>query len=265
VWSFYDWDGVTWTNPAPVPYLNDPVLATMIGTIQGGFSFDSDRRRSIWFGGYNLSGARNRTALFDGKRWTLLTNSPPPPRGELAMVYDSDRHVMVMFGGSLVTAGTTGETNDTWELAATDAPVILEHPASQVRFAGETATFRASATGHGFVAYQWYFQNNLIVGAQSDTLTIPNTRAQDAGEYFVRVGSQCGSATSHVAILTFDQKLQIVSSANYTTLIWPSATNLVLESANVVTGRWSVIQNAPIPFTIDKQDSAKFFRLRQAE
>src|SRR6185503_15791157 len=119
------------------------------------------------------------------------TNSPAPrPRGESAIAYDSDRRVTVMFGGSLVTAGTLGETNDTWELAAADAPVILEHPASQTRLAGETATFRVSATGHGFVAYQWYFQNNLVVGAQTDTLTIPNARAQNIGEYFVRVGSE---------------------------------------------------------------------------
>jgi hypothetical protein len=40
-----------------------------------------------------------------------------------------------------------GETNDTWELAAADAPVINEHPASQIRLAGETATFRVVPSG----------------------------------------------------------------------------------------------------------------------
>jgi hypothetical protein len=122
-----------------------------------------------------------------------------------------------------------------------------------------------STVGHGFVAYQWYFQNNLIVGAQTDTLTIPSVGANNVGEYLVRVGSQCGSATSHVAILTLDRKLQIFSSAAKATLIWSPATNLFLETAETVNGPWTVVLNPPNPFSPGVIGPAKFFRLRQTE
>jgi hypothetical protein len=261
-WSFWDWDGTNWSN-FPVVHFTDPIVSVLHGTSLGGFAFDANRRRSVWFGGQS-SVAQNKTALFDGKDWTFFTNStPPPPRTETAMAYDLDRRVLVMFGGNLMNSGAPPGTNDTWELAAVDAPVIREHPTSQIRAAGETATFRVSASGHGFVAYQWYFQNNLIVGAQTDTLTIPTVGEQNVGEYYVRIGSQCGSVTSRVATLTLDQKLQILSSAAATTLIWPPDANVVVETADSVNGPWAMIPNPPNPFDIGTFGPGKFFRLRR--
>ncbi len=263
--AFWDWDGSTWTNRAPSAYLSDPVAAAMSGTIDGGFVYDRERRRGLWFGGYQ-NNPQNRTVLFDGQRWTYQTNATPPPRrGELAMAYDSDRHVMVMFGGSLTAGGALGATNDTWELVPADAPVILEHPTSQVRAAGEPATFRVSAAGHGFVAYQWYFQNTLLPGAQSDSFTVPVVTPSSIGEYFVRVGSQCGSVTSHVATLTMDEKLQLLLDGQTATLLWAPASHRIFESAENITGPWSPIPDAPIPFPIGTQGPARFFRLRRTE
>lgn len=264
-WSFWNWNGASWTNNNPQAYLNDPVLLAMNGTSQGGFAFDVNRRRAVWFGGYQNT-PQNRTAMFDGIRWTFVTNnSPPPRRGETAMAYDSDRRVMVMFGGSTSTSGALAATNDTWELAATDAPIILEQPTSQMHLAGETATFRASAVGHGFVAYQWYFQDSLIAGAQSDTLTIPTVGTNDVGTYYVKVGSQCGSATSQTALLTLEQKLQIFSSGKSVTLMWPGIPNVILESSPVVTGPWSTVANPYSPFVINALEPSRFFRLRPSE
>lgn len=264
LWSFYDWDGAKWTNPAPIIYLNDPVVSAMNGTIQGGFAFDSDRRRSVWFGGYQ-NNPQKRTALFDGKQWMLLTNSPPPARGETVLAYDTERRVVVMFGGSLVTAGTVGETNDTWELAAVDVPIIYEQPASQLHLVGEPATFRVQASGHGSVSYQWFHGITPIPGANSDTFIIPSVSAQDAGQYKVMVSNACGSTASQVANLTLNQRLQVFYSGNTTTLIWPPEPGLVLEASDNVKGPWAAIANAPNPLSIGGSGQARFFRLRPAE
>src|ERR1051325_672899 len=116
-WSFWDWDGTKWIDPAPILYSTDTVLSALNGTTLGGFAFDANRRRSIWFGGINTR-TDNKTVAFDGTKWTFLTNStPPPPRLETAIAFDSDRHVLVMFGGNLNNSDR-GHTNDTWELAA---------------------------------------------------------------------------------------------------------------------------------------------------
>ena len=51
-WSFWDWDGVKWTN-FPVLHFTDPIVTEFHGTTWGGFAFDANRRRSTWFGGVN--------------------------------------------------------------------------------------------------------------------------------------------------------------------------------------------------------------------
>jgi len=263
-WSFWDWDGVKWTN-FPVFHGSDPIVTVLHGTSLGGFDFDKNRRRSTWFGGLQAATV-NHTAFFDGKEWTLLTNSTAPPARRVwpAMAYDSDRRAHVMFGGA-AQYGLGGGTNDTWELIAVDVPLINEQPASQYRQTGGTATFSVQAVGPGVLGYQWYQGNTPLAGANADTLTIPNLSVADAGEYHVLVSNDCGTRASRSAILTLDPKLQIFSAGNTTTLLWSPAPNLVLESAVMVTGPWTVVHNAPNPLTIGALGPAKFFRLRQVE
>jgi hypothetical protein len=261
-WSFWDWNGVNWTN-FPVLHSTDPIVTVLHGTSWGGFSFDSNRRRGTWFGGIQ-SGSVNHTSFFDGKEWTLLTNSTVPPTGRVlpAMAYDSDRRAHVMLGGSLTYGTEVGATNDTWELIAVDVPLINTQPASQYRQPGETAIFSVQAVGPGPLSYQWYHRNIPLAGQNANALTIPNVAAADAGEYHVLVSNECGTRASHPAILTLDPRLQIFSSTNTTTLVWSPDPSLVLESTDVVTGPWTVVHNAPNPFTIGVFGSAKYFRLR---
>lgn len=180
------------------------------------------------------------------------------------MAYDSDRHVMVMFGGNRDNSDR-GATNDTWELIALDLPLINEHPASQYRLAGETATFSVSAVAPTFLSYQWYRGSTPIPGATGSTFVIANVQPADADEYSVRVSNACGEKRSRSAILTLDPKLHIFTAENTTTLIWPAAANVVLESAEIVIGPWSVVPNASSPFAISTFGPAKFFRLREVE
>jgi hypothetical protein len=245
------------------------------GTTQGGFAFDSNRRRSIWFGG-DQGGPQNKTALFDGKQWTLLTNnaSPPPPRRQPAMVYDSARRVIVMFGGDLMSPTGLGATNDTWELGAVDVPVINAHPASQYRETGDTAVFTVQPLELPGVAlrYQWYQHQgqealspdptSRIVGVNSSTLAIQNVSVADAGAYSVKVSNDCGATMSRFAYLTLERKLQIISTADSPTLIWPPDAEVVLEVANDPKGPWTVVPNPPNPFNVGAFGPSKFFRLR---
>lgn len=181
------------------------------------------------------------------------------------MVYDSDRRVTMMFGGSLTTSGAFGATNDTWELAAVDTPVIHEQPVTQFGVAGEPVTFRVQAVGIGVLNYQWFFGNSLIAGASGDTFTLASVGDQDVGEYRVVVSNDCGSTTSRAANLTLNQRLQLFYSGSTTTLIWPPEPNVILETADNATGPWSVIANAPNPLGLGATERARFFRTRRVE
>ncbi|MBI4712504.1 MAG: hypothetical protein HY762_04270 [Planctomycetes bacterium] len=63
------------------------------------------------------------TWAWDGTNWTLLTPANEPgPRGDHAMVYDSARQRIVLFGGSTYdfNIGSWVYLNDTWEWDGTD-------------------------------------------------------------------------------------------------------------------------------------------------
>jgi cysteine-rich repeat protein len=82
-------------------------------------AYDSKRGRVLLFGGQEslLGGTFNDTWEWDGADWTRLTpTTAPPPRSEHAMVYDSARERLVMFGGD---AGLT-RLSDTWEWDGAD-------------------------------------------------------------------------------------------------------------------------------------------------
>lgn len=218
-WSFWDWDGEWWSD-FPVNHSRDPIVSALHGTSHGAFAYDSAQRRTVWFGGIN-NATHNVNAVYDGRRWSLATNSlPPGPRMESAMAYDPNRQVMVMFGGN-VDNSDRGATNDTWELAAVEAPLINDHPASQYRKLGETATFTVNVIGPGSLSFQWFHTSANAVRPLPETgatLTIASVRSQDAGRYRVVVKGSCGETQSRSAVLTLDPRLQIFSETNSTTL-----------------------------------------------
>jgi hypothetical protein len=236
-------------------------------------AFDRQRRRTVYFGGLTTA-LQNDGGYYDGTKWTPLTGSVslPAPRMATAMAYDAHRNVTVLFGGSLTSGGATGATNDTWELAAVDVPLINEQPASQYRQAGETAVFSVQAVAAAGITlqYQWYLGSEILAqdpaarisGLGTATLQIQNVSARDAGAYWVKVSNQCGAVGSHSAVLTLDPKLQIFSSHNTVTLVWSPDPDLVLEVADRVTGPWTLVPNPAIPFHPGSLGPMKFYRLR---
>lgn len=82
-------------------------------------------------------------------------------------------------------------------------PEIVSHPESVAVVVGESATFSVEVLDAGLtLQYQWLKNGEIIVGALSDTYTIPVTTVADAGSYSVVVTSSSGSTESLPAVLT---------------------------------------------------------------
>jgi uncharacterized repeat protein (TIGR01451 family) len=85
-------------------------------------------------------------------------------------------------------------------------PQIVTELRRGTNFAGSTATLMVTATGTEPLTYRWFFnQTNLLPGADSPVLSLPNVQTTNSGVYHVVVTNVAGSATSQVASLTVRQ------------------------------------------------------------
>ncbi len=104
----WEWNGATWTQRTDV--LDPQPLTT-----SHDLAFDSKRDVVVTFGGRidTAGNTGNQTWEYDGTSWALLSpGNPPPARSKHRISYDSDRDVIVLFGG-LTSGGVV--LDDTWE------------------------------------------------------------------------------------------------------------------------------------------------------
>ncbi len=79
-------------------------------------------------------------------------------------------------------------------------PVIATSPRSSTNEEFRAVSLAVTLSqGSPTLFYQWYFNNNPLLGANSATLSFPHIRAADAGAYYLIVTNFGGSATSAVA------------------------------------------------------------------
>jgi hypothetical protein len=124
--------------------------------------------------------------------------------------------------GTAYSSGANGSGNTTltnrsgdrvFVVALTPANVILPpkislQPKSLAFYAGRTAQFNAKASGSPALVYQWKRNNTNInnggniSGALTDSLTISNVTAADAGNYSLMVTNPAGATNSAAASLT---------------------------------------------------------------
>ncbi len=83
-------------------------------------AYDSDRQVTVLFGGHdlNLQGSQilGDTWEFDGTNWAQrFPSNSPAARDEAQMVYDSNRHRSVLFGGQIISNGLFKLSLETWE------------------------------------------------------------------------------------------------------------------------------------------------------
>lgn len=82
------------------------------------------------------------------------------------------------------------------------AITIIQQPENRVVTEGMNANFSVSATGGGFLLYQWYKNGVAIDQANAYTLSIENSTALNAGNYSVSISNAQGRVDSHSATLT---------------------------------------------------------------
>jgi hypothetical protein len=113
----WEYDGSQWTRR----------VATLAALSYGAFAHDSLRGQTVLFGGFRAqvpSETLGDTWELAGENWRLMaTTSAPSPRDHVAMVFDSRRARMVLFGGLGDAAAGFRPLADTWEYRTTWSPV----------------------------------------------------------------------------------------------------------------------------------------------
>ena len=108
--ELWEWDGASWAFRTPVDPEQD---GEPYGTSRRAMAFDSDRGVTVLVEG-NLVTGDIEVWEWDGATWTFrpALGEMPPVRRAPAIAYDSQRHVVVMFGGADAGYQPMG---DTWE------------------------------------------------------------------------------------------------------------------------------------------------------
>ncbi len=104
----WEYDGTNWIERSPATRPDARVDHAM--------AYDSDRGRVILFGGadYSRNLSFHDTWEYDGTTWQLKqVDNSPPALANHAMAYDSNRHRVVLFGGS--NPIIISPINQTWE------------------------------------------------------------------------------------------------------------------------------------------------------
>ncbi len=76
------------------------------------------------------------------------------------------------------------------------APTIAVQPNGQTVIASVTTTLSVLANGTAPLRYQWRRNSSAIAGATNSLLSIPDTQAEDQGDYSVLIYNAAGSAVS---------------------------------------------------------------------
>jgi uncharacterized repeat protein (TIGR01451 family) len=85
---------------------------------------------------------------------------------------------------------------------------LLIPPDNQTNCPGDTAVFSITAVGSG-IAYQWFHGTNTLPGQTSETLTLTNVSAADAGVYSVVVSGTVGGPVTNSATLTVNEPVLV--------------------------------------------------------
>lgn len=86
-----------------------------------------------------------------------------------------------------------------------DFPFITEEPVSKTAGISERVSLEVTATGQEPLLYQWYFNGELIPGANSRSYAIWSALPSDAGRYKVEVSNVHGQAVSRTVRLDLEE------------------------------------------------------------
>jgi hypothetical protein len=169
---------------------------------------------------------------------------------------------------SVLSPGSVNAHYNLGVYGATGLPVFVPPPASQTVTVGATVTFTATVIGAPTLSYQWQKDGVAVPGATGLTLSVTNVYYTDGGhQYALAATNDVGGAVSLPATLTVmppSSQTNLVfraktgTSGSVLELIWPAGT---LYSAPDVTGPWTVVIGATLPYyTISPTNATMFFR-----
>jgi hypothetical protein len=142
-------------------------------------AYDSQRNKTVMFGGCCGALADDTDEYTGGVGWTSLLDGGIPARYSHAMVYDSRRGVMVVYGGTPANTGISAY-DDTWELdVCTRPPEVVRWVDFAYAGLDELGTFAAPfntlAEGVAAVPTGGTLRIKAGTSAERPTLTKPMT------------------------------------------------------------------------------------------
>jgi glucose/arabinose dehydrogenase len=133
----------------------------------------------------------------------------------------------------LTRGGTSGSVYRV-SYAASGAPTITNHPASQTVSAGSPVSFSVAASGTPPLSYQWQRNGLDIPGGTGSTYTIAFAQSIDDGARFRAVVSNtAGSATSNEAVLTVSTGQSFSAKVNFQPAAAPSYPGYLVDGGVV--------------------------------
>jgi len=145
------------------------------------------------------------------------------------------------------------------------APTITVQPTSQTVTAGQTATFRVSATGTPAPTYQWQEepagQNSFsnVSGATSNSYTTPATTTGDSGSKFqVVVSNTAGSQTSTAVTLTVNaapppSNVTVLTYHNDNARTGQNLNETILTTTNVASAQFAMLGTINVDGPVDAE------------
>ena len=136
-------------------------------------------------------------------QWYFNTNTPLP-NATNSFLFVSNAQFTNAGAYSVVITNSFGAITSVLATLTVDPatlPFVTTSPLDDAVNPGQTAFFTVAATGTTPFGYQWYFNTNTPVGANSPILSIPNAQSNNAGTYSVVITNYAGSRTSQIATL----------------------------------------------------------------
>ncbi len=172
-----------------------------------------------------------------GSTWYKKLTSNPTAEVTYVWNIPSDQEPGINYKIRLVHAsGIHSETEIPFTIGT---PVqIMMNPVSDTVCPGTRVRFHVKGLGSN-LTYKWYFNNSVIVGANSDSLIIPSAQNSNAGSYKVDVSAGCTPATSVPVALVIKvatkvtvqpiTKLDVPSGTEHALKITATGKNLTYE------------------------------------
>jgi hypothetical protein len=150
---------------------------------------------------------------WNGNDWSLFSTFAgawvAPDLSDLQVLPSGE---LVVVGEFYVVNGQSSPHFARW--TETNFPVIAEQPTDAHGYVGQQITLHViPALGYDNLGFQWLKDGeplvdgasqtgSLVVGANTDTISISNLHQEDAGAYSVIIANECGKVTSDQAMLT---------------------------------------------------------------